>query len=132
MSNENMMTISLANFDLECNIEAPVGMFFELFEIMPNMIKKFGYEQSLEEYLGLLSGIKSDFGSIKNFSWCEASEYEQHFLRRCQVVAMMGAHLQGIPLLMAGEGLVDCITSVGGINVAEEVLHGSISVEQFL
>ena len=132
MNKENMMTICLDNFDLDCTVGVAVGMFFELFAIMPNMIEKFGYEKSLEEYFEMLSGIQSDFERIKSFSWDSANDYEQQFLRRCQVVAMLGAHLQDIPLLLAGNGLVDCITSVGGVNVTEEVLDGSIPIEQFV
>lgn len=123
MSNENMMIINLDNFDLDCSIEVPTGMFFELFQVMPTLIEQFGYENSRQEYHALLEGVQHEFNDIKNFSWDAANQQEQSFLRRCQVVAMLGAHLDGFPLLLGGDDLVKRFSAEGGIQITEEEFH---------
>ena len=131
MSNEKMLTISLVNLDIDCAIEVPVDMFFELLENTPDLIGRFGFESSMSQWLEMLSTVKFEYKDVRNFDWSKANADEEVFLRRCQIVVALGAHLKDIPLMLSGEGLVDFIEDMGGIEVTEQVLNGSLPIENF-
>lgn len=131
MSIEKMLSISLVNLDVDCVIEVPVDMFFELLENTPDLIGQFGFESSMSQWLEMLSTVKAEYKEVGNFDWSKANADEEVFLRRCQIVVALGAHLKDIPLMLSGEGLVDFIEDMGGIDVTEQVLNGSLPIENF-
>ena len=132
MIKENFITISLTRLGMEKSIDIPADMFFELMEIIPNMIERIGLAKSKKQYADMWESVDSSSKNRSNLSWSNSDDETKVFLRRCLVLAVLAAHLFEIPLMLSGGGLVEEIESIGGINITEQVENGSIPMEQFL
>ena len=131
MIKENLITISLTRLGIEKSIDIPADMFFELMETIPNMIERIGLAKSKKQYADMWDSVNSTIGNRSNLSWSNSDEETKFLLRRCQVLAVLAAHLFEIPLMLSGDGLVMKIEDIGGINVTGQVENGSIPIEQF-
>ena len=131
MIKENLITISLTRLGIEKSIDVPADMFFELMEIIPNMIERIGLDKSKKQYADMWGRVDSSIENRSNLSWSNSDEETKVFLRRCQVLTVLAAHLFEIPLMLSGGGLDEKIEDIGGINITEQVENGSIPIEQF-
>lgn len=132
MNKDNFITISLTRLGIEKSIDIPADMFFELMEIIPNMIERIGLARSKKQYADMWESVDFSIENRSNLSWFNSEDETKVFLRRCQILVALAAYLFDTPLMLSGDGLVEKIEDIGGINVTEQVENGSISMEHFL
>jgi len=132
MNKDNFITISLTRLGIEKSIDVPADMFFELIENIQNMIERIGLAKSKKQYADMRDIVDSSIENRVNLSWFNSDEETKVLLRRCQILAVLAAHLFEIPLMLSGGGLIEKIESIGGINVTEQVENGSIPMEKFV
>jgi len=131
MNNLNMITIGMQRLGFEKSIDIPADMFFELMENLPHMIERIGLAKSKKQYADMWDSVDSSIENRNNLSWFNSDNETKALLRQCQVLAALAAHLFEIPLMLSGDGLVEKIEGIGGINITEQVENGSIPKEQF-
>ena len=76
--------------------------------------------------------VDSRIGNRGNLSWFNSDQEGKVLLRRCQILAALAAHLFEIPLILSGDGMVEKLEGIGGINITEQVENVSIPIERFL
>jgi hypothetical protein len=131
MNKESLITINLIRLGFEKFIAIPSDMFFELMENIPHMIERIGVDKSKKQYADMWESVDSSNENRSNLSWSDSDEETKVLLRQCQILVALAAHLFEIPLMLSGDGLVEKIEDIGGINVTEQVENGSIPIEQF-
>ena len=132
MNKENLTTISLTRLGFEKSIDIPADMFFELLENIPHMIERIGSAKSKKQYADMWDSVDSSIENQVNLSWLNSDQETKVLLRRCQILLALAAHLFEIPLMLSGDGIVEKLEGIGGINITEQVENGSIPMEQFL
>jgi hypothetical protein len=131
MNNLNMITIGLQRLGFEKSIAIPSDMFFELMENIPHMIERMGVDKSKKQYADMWDSVNSSIENKANLSWFNTDNETKTLLRRCQILIALAAYLFDTPLMLSGDGLVEKIEGIGGINVTEQVENGSIPMERF-
>ena len=126
------MSVSLTGIGFEKTIEVPADMFFELLEIVPSMIEKIGFAECKNQYTDMWDSVDSSIWDRENLSWFNSDDETKVFLRQCQILIALAAHLFEIPLILSGDSLVEKVEDIGGVNVTEQVENGSIHIGQFL
>jgi hypothetical protein len=132
MIKENLISISLTRLGIEKSIDIPADMFFELMENIPHMIERIGLSKSKKQYADMWDSVDSTIGNKGNLSWFNSDNETKVLLRRCQILVALAAHLFEIPLILSGDGIVEKLEGIGGINITEQVENGSIPIEPFL
>ena len=130
MKNEAMINIDLIGNGIDYRFDVPAEMFFELVQIAPEMIERFGIESSKEQYTTILEKVKSQCPLMKNASWYSANRDTEAFMRRCQMVAVLGASLYDIPLMYSADNVLELMEQAGAINITELVEAGLIPIDQ--
>ena len=131
MNKESLITINLIRLGFEKSIAIPSDMFFELMENIPHMIERMGVDKSKKQYADMWDSINSSIENKANLSWFNTDNETKTLLRRCQILIALAAYLFDTPLMLSGDGLVEKIEGIGGINVTEQVENGSIPMERF-
>jgi hypothetical protein len=132
MNNLNMITIGLQGLGFEKSVDIPADMFFELLENIPHMIERIGLSKSKKQYADMWDSVNSTIENRGNLSWFNSDNETKVLLRRCQILVALAAHLFEIPLILSGDGIVEKLEDIGGINVTEQVENGSIPIERSL
>jgi hypothetical protein len=132
MNKESLITINLIGLGFEKSIDIPADMFFELMENIPHMIERIGVANSKKQYADMWDSVNSTIENRANLSWFNSDNETKVLLRRCQILVALAAYLFDIQLMLSGDGLVEKIEDIGGINITEQVENGSIPLEQFL
>lgn len=132
MNKESLITINLIRLGFEKSIDIPADMFFELMENIPHMIERIGVVNSKKQYADMWNSVNSTIENRANLSWFNSDNETKVLLRRCQILVALSAYLFDIQLMLSGDGLVEKIEDIGGINITEQVENGSIPLEQFL
>ena len=131
MNKESLITINLIRLGFEKSIAIPSDMFFELLENIPHMIEQVGLAKSKKQYADMWDSVDTSIVNRSNLSWFNSDNETKVLLRQCQILVALAAHLFEIPLMLSGDGLVEKIEDIGGINVTEQVENGSIPIEHF-
>ena len=126
MKKEMVMNVNLSNHGVDCNVDVPAAMFFELMGIVPEMLGRIGLKNSEKEYFSMLGKIQSEYKTVSSNHWDEIDLKGKEFMRRCQIVAVLGAHLYDIPLQLSGDGLAGFMVEAGAVNITDEVNAGLI------
>ena len=132
MNNLNIITIGLQGLGFENSIDIPADMFFELMENIPHTIERIGFAKSKKQYADMWDSVDSRIGNRGNLSWFNSDQEGKVLLRRCQILAALAAHLFEIPLILSGDGIVEKLEGIGGINITEQVENVSIPIERYL
>ena len=126
MNKESLITINLIGLGFEKSIDIPADMFFELMENIPHMIERIGVVNSKKQYADMWDSVNSTIENRANLSWFNSDNETKVLLRRCQILVALSAYLFDIQLMLSGDGLVEKIEDIGGINITEQVENGSI------
>jgi hypothetical protein len=131
MNKEILITINLIRLGFEKSIAIPSDMFFELLVNIPHMIEQIGLAKSKKQYADMWDSVNTSIVNRSNLSWFNSDNETKVLLRQYQILVALAAHLFEIPLMLSGDGLVEKIEDIGGINVTEQVENGSIPIEHF-
>lgn len=126
MNKEMMIEVDLIGNGVDCRVEVPASIFFQLVPIISDMVEIIGLKNAGIEYASMLEDIREKSKQMGSASWFSVDTDTQIFIRKCQMVAILGAQMYDHPLMICGDGVTEHLEYEGGINITEEVETGEI------
>ena len=126
MKKEKMLTLDLIGHGLDYRFNVPESIFFDLVEIVPQLVECIGFEQSKIDYSEMLEDIREKYQLMDEESWDSTDNETQVLLRKCLIIAVLGGLLHDIPLMICSNNAVELMEGLGGINITDQVESGAL------